>query len=1690
MKDNQHLLESPNKRKTRLLNLFFQLFIFFFNYSLVSNHDEPKNLFFKTDGEIKDVRIISASSGLSHYNYIEYDYTYHFYKFLFSNRAKDVIILNLMTQNRNISVGLYLAIGNDFYELNHTNFTVVFDKEIECNNIININSRNVSYCFINNTNETQINITVPFNTYDYDCYETCSQCNGRGNENNHNCISCSNSRGYYLKENGNKNCFNTTTIEQGYYFDNYYKEFKKCFYRCLTCSKNGDITNNNCDKCNNTKGYYFDINQINCVNKNELPSNYYLDIEEEKFKLCNNSCYSCNGPTENNCTSCDNVTYFFKENDNSGKCFDDNTIGIGYYLDGIDKLYKKCNGRCDTCNEGGSETNSSCLTCNNNEDFYFAQNYYHHCFKSNELPANYYLDQEQNIFKLCNESCFSCDGPFYNNCTSCDNVTYFFKENDLNKICYKNISLEEGYYLDKNANLYRKTVCNARCLSCNEVGNDTLSKCLKCKNSNDYHFSPDLPKHCVNINELPSTFSYYIDEKEDKFKLCHKSCLTCNGPKNTNCITCDNNLLFKVEYFENRCLNISEIPENYIRIENEPIYKFKKCDISCKNCTNIGKHNCISCNKEEGYYPFKNNNGTCLKRRELPSQYYIDIENEIIDKCYKDCLSCEQGFNNITAEMNCLTCVQGTYLQNSSSTNCIPKPETGFYVSGNTLFPCHKNCLTCNRGGDDNNNGCLTCIDNYYLDEEKPTNCITDDESCGEGCSKCINSTDITNQEKNCIKCSKRKGYYPLEKTLLNQTYVSCHLYNNSPKYFYFEEDEHMHKICYKTCQKCSKRGNELTHLCTSCDDNFIFIEEEPNNCYHKCPYYYYYNKYNQYKCTQTDECPREYRFLILQKKKCVNNCYRDNEYKVSFKYECYQQCPEGSNATTFLDDGEYTSICIADEFLEEDECNIIEKSINKSENEITEELLKQYEKEYLHDYPIVNDYLAIYSSHENFTDDKYLIILYKLGNCKQKAKEYISLDLDECINKVRKNYNIIENIVIEIFYIFSSPPKIIYYLYNSYNGAILDLSCCYGDKITITSSIFNNKEINEELVREFAPLNINIIDINDPFFTNICFPFSKNGKDIPLNDRINLYYQNVTLCEEGCTCTNINLETYDVECSCALFNSGTEKNDIENILMTSPLSNGFFEFISNSNLGVIKCITEAFYYKLIFKNYGGLMMAGLFAIQIVISFFICFQFKEVSNYIYNLIKEINFPPKRKAKNEDNNKKDISNKDMNISGDKSIKKNEEKSEKIKTHINKKFSDKNCLKNTIIHPNSLYNSDISKDNKDNNSFDIKYKVNDIKCSNNSIHKKEDKKEDQKISFNRNMMKKIAQYIEINKNIERVNIYSNENNQYEFNKSNDIEDPSNNRINIINKDDFEKYKEKGFIEFEEKKAYKSKNKKKINSKAKLRQFIKIIKKKEKVKVIEKIEEKKEIEKQNKNKLVTYENKIYNEKELDELEFEEAIMYDKRKFFRIICFSIKQKQIVINTFCNKDPLKPFSIKLSVLIFSFSCYFVINGLLFNEEYVSNQLKKEDKSFYDYFNDSIERIIYSSIVGGIISLIIGIVFNTGKKIKDIMDKRKQNLIILRGEISSVRKQFMITIILFIILQFIIMACFVIYIFCFCYVYPNNILDWFMSSCIIIGVIQLFSLLSVIIISFIKFLCIKYQWELCYIINMYLYEQL
>ena len=96
---------------------------------------------------------------------------------------------------------------------------------------------------------------------------------------------------------------------------------------------------------------------------------------------------------------------------------------------------------------------------------------------------------------------------------------------------------------------------------------------------------------------------------------------------------------------------------------------------------------------------------------------------------------------------------------------------------------------------------------------------------------------------------------------------------------------------------------------------------------------------------------------------------------------------------------------------------------------------------------------------------------------------------------------------------------------------------------------------------------NINIFNKSDDFYTDICYHFeSPNGKDVVLNDRLLMFYPNITLCEKGCEVKGINITTLESLCECKL--NGLINNDLlrDNAVISS-LTSEISEFFEKSNL-------------------------------------------------------------------------------------------------------------------------------------------------------------------------------------------------------------------------------------------------------------------------------------------------------------------------------------------------------------------------------------------------------------------------------------------------------------------------------------------------------------------------------------------
>ena len=119
----------------------------------------------------------------------------------------------------------------------------------------------------------------------------------------------------------------------------------------------------------------------------------------------------------------------------------------------------------------------------------------------------------------------------------------------------------------------------------------------------------------------------------------------------------------------------------------------------------------------------------------------------------------------------------------------------------------------------------------------------------------------------------------------------------------------------------CEYGGNHIENNCTLCGINYRNQPDVINstNCVLKCNYLYYYTYYGQYKCTETLLCPKDYSIFIPEKKKCINDCIKDDIYLYQYNGECLYECPNNTNNESF--------IC-KDIDTDDNKCIIVEKDL------------------------------------------------------------------------------------------------------------------------------------------------------------------------------------------------------------------------------------------------------------------------------------------------------------------------------------------------------------------------------------------------------------------------------------------------------------------------------------------------------------------------------------------------------------------------------------------------------------------------------------------------------------------------------------------------------------------------------------------------------------------------------------------
>ena len=671
------------------------------------------------------------------------------------------------------------------------------------------------------------------------------------------------------------------------------------------------------------------------------------------------------------------------------------------------------------------------------------------------------------------------------------------------------------------------------------------------------------------------------------------------------------------------------IPDNYCDTE---------CDksIYIANTTDPTNKTCGLCKDMNSDKPYKFIGGnTCLNESDIPDGAYV-----------------------YNTKLKLLKCKSGYKLDDDNNNTCVTN--------------CHSSCKTCSEfSEDDDEPKCLSCdTSNYYLEDTKcikitrttivtaaptettPTTEITNIPTTITTTTLKLSPTTILvecpdekcktcNEESNklglCLTCND--GYRKVNYTLVLIDYLDC-IKPEDPKSkkYYYNSDLSEYRPCYKTCRQCLKAGNAEENNCLECETNYMF--RPGNNPYNNCVVfseYYYISNYNQYKSLQIYQCPEEAKYYIKEKKSCIYDCTKDDTYKYLYNGNCLSECPEGTTNNN--------NICV----LNDNKCSLGENDIYLSYKDNLE-VINTLVKSYISEFSYTENYVSLYKN------ANYSIMIYKNRDCISELKsELPNVDFQSCYTKVQVKYGLTnQNLIIVVV-----DKKVInnantfYSFYHPLSGIKLDAEeVCKEETIVVKESLASVLDKNDTSTYEaqisLTSQGINIFDLNDPFYTDICYDYDNPyKKDIPLNDRIKTLYPDVELCDEGCEISGINLEDMTSICDCK-FNDITNNELIKDNPLTESVGN-IFDLINSSNIQVFKCFKNIFTH--FSRSIGGWISLTLIAAQIGLTLtFFLLQSSQTSKYIFNITKGFikcfssripSIPPKRGMINQKKSEKEL-----------------------------------------------------------------------------------------------------------------------------------------------------------------------------------------------------------------------------------------------------------------------------------------------------------------------------------------------------------------------------------------------------------------------------------------------------------------
>ena len=237
------------------------------------------------------------------------------------------------------------------------------------------------------------------------------------------------------------------------------------------------------------------------------------------------------------------------------------------------------------------------------------------------------------------------------------------------------------------------------------------------------------------------------------------------------------------------------------------------------------------------------------------------------------------------------------------------------------------------------------------------------------------------------------------------------------------------------------------------------------------------------------------------------------------------------------------------------------------------------------------------------------------------------------------------------------------------------------------------------------------------------------------------------------------------------------------------------------------------------------------------------------------------------------------------------------------------------------------------------------------------------------------------------------------------------------------------------------------------------------------------------------------------LDNYDYESAIKYDKRTFWRIYFICLLSKETILNTFFFKSPLELQSIRLCLFLFSNSCDCALNALFYLNEKISDRYHYEGTNLFWYsLINNITISLTSTLISFLLVKFLSFLSNSKDDIVEIFRKEEEKMrndknfkidsnikSQIIAKLNSIFRKLKIKIISFIIIEILILLFFFYFMTAFCEIYKQTQISWLADSGLSFLIsIPIEFLLSLIMACF-YYISIRNKKKIIYNIVMFFY---